>query len=188
MSWTVNSYIHVAGNSITTVSFLNFLLLLEKLEYGEGWAGPRGSSKAAGPGSEVGLMVGWAEPTASTQRGLGLFSGHLGFSAPRCLTSRRGHRCPFSIWCQLAAWLGGSVFRMFEGFTGFWNVLWSSRGKSQNPHNIYVELWASHFQAPDCLEVGYVEREAAAAEWIGDFGGIMVDSCANPCAFFAQEI
>ena len=83
------------------------MLLLEQVStrWRQRTAGPRRSSQAACPGSELGSRhdagehawcVG-AEATASTQHpvpsGLGLFSGHLGLSAPSCLLSGRGHRC-----------------------------------------------------------------------------------------------
>ena len=52
-------------------------------------------------------------------RGFMSCSGPLGLSSPRCLMSGIGHRCPFSVACGLAAWSGGSVFRMLEGVPGF---------------------------------------------------------------------
>lgn len=94
--------------------------------------------------------VGWNPEQAP--RGLGLFSMRLGLPVPRCPMSGRGHRCPFSSWCGLAAWLGGSVFQMLAGFTGFWNALCFSRTRSWDPHSICVESWAGHSQAPNCLE------------------------------------
>ena len=68
------------------------------------------------------------EPAA---RGLWWFSGHLALSAPRCLTSGRGHLGVSStLFGGEAARLGGSGLRILEGFPGFLRALGSSRGWS----------------------------------------------------------
>ena len=64
-------------------------------------SGPRYSSKAAGPGSEVGLMLCWVKHPKRPQR-LEFFPGHLALSSPRCLMSCLGH---FSI----LRWIGSLV-------------------------------------------------------------------------------
>ena len=35
--------------------------------------------------------------------------------------------------------MGDSVFRILEGFTGFWNALFCPSGRIHNPHSISVD-------------------------------------------------
>ena len=76
---------------------------------------------------------------------------------------------------------------MLEEFTGFLNVLCSSRARSQKPQHTGVKSWASHFHGTDCWGFMYVDRETGADEWMRDFTGIMVDSWANLSALLTWD-
>ena len=60
---------------------------------------------------------------------------------------------------------GGSLFQMFEVFTGLQNALNSSRGR-RDLHRISVESWAGHVPAPDCRILGiWRKRLVLMNEW-----------------------
>ena len=75
-------------------------------------------SKAAGASSEVGLMLGWAEPTASTQMFFGCFLDTTWYSLLQDASFQAEYTgVPSVFLVGLAAWLGGIMFRMLEEFT-----------------------------------------------------------------------
>ena len=106
----------------------------------------QGSKRLELQGSESGLMVSWAEPTASIQNIFGYFLGRS--SAPRCLVSGRRQRCPFSIWRCIGSWVGSSVCRILEGFTGFLPCLTFLQRQVQRPTKRWCCIVSWPFSCP----------------------------------------
>ena len=86
-------------------------------------------------------------------------------SAPGCLMSGRGHRCPFRLGCGLAVWSASRAFRTLEGFTGFRIAFCSSRGRTRtHTASVFHRDWAIFKPLP--VEGLGIPVEAVADAWI----------------------